>query len=399
MTQLRRLARLEYGDALATETRLEGEVPVMSSGGVTGRHNQANTLAPAIIIGRKGSYGSVHWTDVSAFVIDTAYYIDARATGCDLRWLYYVLRSADLRVASQDVGVPGLSRAAVYDIELPTPPPLQEQRLTADLLDEQVALLDRTVALRQKQEALLLARRAAGVLAAVTGLGHNSGQVPGLLPWADQSAAAWPVAKIAHHARLGSGHTPSRSRPEWWTDCTIPWVTTGEVWQMRTDRLEDITDTREKISLLGLENSSAKLHPRGTVVLCRTAASAGYSAVMGADMATSQDLMTWTCEPTLNPYYLLWCLRAMRGDLLSRLATGSTHKTIYVPDIQTLRIPVPPRAEQDAIVARIRDDNSRIDALVDLGRRHVALLEERKQALITAAVTGQLDVTTARSVA
>lgn len=370
----------------------------MSSGGVTGRHNQANTLAPAIIIGRKGSYGSVHWTDVPAFVIDTAYYIDARTTACDLRWLHYVLRSVDLRGASQDVGVPGLSRAAVYDIDLPEPPRLEDQRRTADLLDEQVALLDRTIALRREQEALLLARRAAGVLANVTGATHHD-QVSGLLPWAPSTARAWPVAKITYHARLGSGHTPSRSRPEWWTDCTIPWVTTGEVWQMRTDRLEDINDTRERISLVGLQNSSAVLHPRGTVVLCRTAASAGYSAVMGADMATSQDLMTWTCGPTLNPYYLLWCLRAMRGDLLSRLATGSTHKTIYVPDIQTLRIPIPPRAEQDAIVARIREDNSRIDALVDLGRQHVALLEERKQALIAAAVTGQLDPSAERSVA
>lgn len=399
MTQLRRLARLKYGDALATETRLEGEVPVMSSGGITGRHSHPNTTAPAIIIGRKGSYGSVHWTDVPAFVIDTAYYVDAGTTNCDLRWLYYVLLSVDLRGASQDVGVPGLSRAAVYDIELPTPPQREAQRRTADWLDEQVGLLDRTVELRREQESQLLARRAAGVLAAVTGADHPSGHAPGRLPWAPSSAAAWPVAKITYHARLGSGHTPSRNRPEWWTDCTIPWVTTGEVWQMRSDRLEDINDTRERISLLGLQNSSAVLHPRGTVVLCRTAASAGYSAVMGTDMATSQDLMTWTCEPSLNPYYLLWCLRAMRGDLLSRLATGSTHKTIYVPDIQTLRIPVPPREEQDAIVDRIREDNRRIDALVDLGRQHLALLEERKRALITAAVTGQVDLATARGAA
>jgi type I restriction enzyme S subunit len=287
---------------------------------------------------------------------------------------------------------------AVASIDVPLPDQAEQQRI-ADFLDQQVNLLDTTIGLRHRQEALMLSRRAAGVLAEVTGAGHESGQVGGLLPWAERTAAAWPIAKITYHARLGSGHTPSRNRADWWTDCIIPWVTTGEVWQMRSDRLEDIVDTRERISLLGMQNSSAVLHSQGTVVLCRTAASAGYSAVMGADMATSQDLMAWTCGPTLNPYYLLWCLRAMRSDLLSRLATGSTHKTIYVPDIQTLRIPVPPRPEQDVVVQRIRHQNAQIDRLVDLGREHIGLLEERKQALITAAVIGEFDVSTARSVA
>jgi type I restriction enzyme, S subunit len=156
-----------------------------------------------------------------------------------------------------------------------------------------------------------------------------------------------------------------------------------------------LVDTRERISEVGLVNSSAEIHPKGTVVLCRTA-SAGYSAVMGADMATSQDFVTWTCGPKLDPFYLLWCLRAMRSDLLGRLAMGSTHKTIYVPDLQMLRIPLPEIEEQRRIVERIREVNERIDRAVDAVRRQIDLLEERKRALITAAVTGQIDVTTAR---
>lgn len=193
---------------------------------------------------------------------------------------------------------------------------------------------------------------------------------------------------------MGSGHTPSRSNPEWWVDCTIPWITTGEVKQVRSDRIEDLHLTREKISELGLENSSAELCPKGTVFLCRTA-SAGYSGVMGAEMATSQDFVTWACGPRLNPYFLLWCLRAMRPDLLGRLAMGSTHKTIYVPDLQMLRIPLPPLTEQTKIVETIRRQNREIDVLADKVRRQGELLTERRQALITAAVTGQFDVSTA----
>ena len=107
---------------------------------------------------------------------------------------------------------------------------------------------------------------------------------------------------------------------------------------MRSDRIEVIKETRERVSELGVANSSAEIHPAGTVVLCRTA-SAGYSAIMGTNMATSQDFATWTCDPLLRPRFLLLCLRVMRQDLLGRLAMGSTHKTIYMPDIEALRIP------------------------------------------------------------
>jgi type I restriction enzyme S subunit len=160
---------------------------------------------------------------------------------------------------------------------------------------------------------------------------------------------------------------------------------------MREDRIEYITETREKISELGMANSSAELHPSGTVVLSRTA-SAGFSAIMGKDMATSQDFVTWTCGPLLDPRYLLLCLRAMRHDLLGRLAQGSTHQTIYMPDIESIRIPLPSLEEQRAIADAVWRWLRKIDRIVNLLNRQIELLTEHRQALITAAVTGQVDV-------
>lgn len=272
-------------------------------------------------------------------------------------------------------------------------PPLEEQRRIADFLDAETARIDKLVATLQRELDLLAERRAAGVVAAVSGSTHADRR-SSTLAWLESVPTAWQEVRLGLLARMGSGHTPSRSHPEWWTDCHIPWVTTGEVKQVRDDRVEDLYKTREKISELGLANSAAELHPRGTVFLCRTA-SAGYSGVMGVDMATSQDFVTWTCGPHLLPHFLLWCLRAMRPDLLGRLAMGSTHKTIYVPDLQMLRIPLPPTDEQEKIVRTIRRQNARIDTLTDRVRRQQELLRERRQALITAAVTGQFDVSTA----
>jgi type I restriction enzyme S subunit len=315
------------------------------------------------------------------------------------RYLYYWLSSTPFQEYIYSALIVGatnqieLNRERLAGSPVALPPP-DEQRRIANFLDTETARINQVTATHEAARKVLLERRAAAVFSAVTGLSIKE-RKPSGLAWVETLPVTWQGVKLSHVARMGSGHTPSRNRPEWWIDCTIQWITTGEVSQMRSDRLEVLTDTREKISEIGLANSAAEVHPRGTVVLCRTA-SAGYSAVMGRDMATSQDFATWTCGPKLNPLFLLWCLRAMRTDLLERLAMGSTHKTIYMPDLQGLRIPLPDINEQVQIVEKIRSSNAAIDSAIDAIDRQLDLLAERRQVLITAAVTGQMDVTTAR---
>lgn len=259
----------------------------------------------------------------------------------------------------------------------------------ADFLDRETTRIDALI--RSKQQLLehLVERRRSIVFHGVTGsLTGNQRVHEAGLPWVQQIGGPWPVVKIKHVAQLGTGHTPSRARPELWEEPTISWITTGEIQQVRDDRREVIIETREKISERGLANSAAELHPAGTVVLCRTA-SAGYSAIMGTDMATSQDFATWTCSDRLLPRYLLMCLRAMRRDLQERLAFGSTHKTIYMPDIEELKIPLPSLAEQEEVLDAIDSRTARIDALTEMLAKQIALLAEHRQTLISAGVTGQ----------
>ncbi len=313
--------------------------------------------------------------------------------GTNRQFLWWALNA--LR-AELDRASVGSTYAAVTaeDVDALPIPRISEstQRAIADFLDAETARIDALIDRKRRLATKLQERRAAIMLSGVAGkLLRSRKMVDSSLSWIEHRPEHWEEPLLKLVAELGSGHTPSRNRPEWWVDCTIPWITTGEVSQMREDRIEYVTETREKISELGMANSSAELHPAGTVVLSRTA-SAGFSAIMGGNMATSQDFVTWTCGPLLDPRYLLLCLRAMRHDLLGRLAQGSTHQTIYMPDIESIRIPLPPLEEQQAIVDAVWRSLHKIDNIIDLLKRQTGLLIEHRQALITAAVTGRIEV-------
>ena len=108
-------------------------------------------------------------------------------------------------------------------------------------------------------------------------------------------------------------------------------------------------------------------------------------------MATTQDFANWVCGGALLPEFLLCAFRSMSGEF-RRLMMGSTHNTIYMPDIQAFRFALPPVVEQRAIVAYLRQATDSFDALTSEAQRGVDLLLERRSALISAAVTGKIDV-------
>lgn len=166
--------------------------------------------------------------------------------------------------------------------------------------------------------------------------------------WLGEIPAQWKARRTKYVARLESGHTHSRGNPAYWKDCTIPWSTLADVWQIRDGGREYISETREKVSELGLSRSAARLLPKGTVILSRTA-SVGFSAIMDVAMATTQDFVNWVCHSELEPEYLLYVFRSMVQEF-NRLTMGSTHRTIYMPDVSTFSTPVPPifRTSQDS---------------------------------------------------
>jgi len=130
--------------------------------------------------------------------------------------------------------------------------------------------------------------------------------------------------------------------------------------------------------------------PSGAVVFSRDA-TVGLCGITSRPMAVSQHFIAWICGPELVPTYLLFVLRSMTQEL-DRLTMGATIKTIGMPDVRTLVIPVPPVEEQERIVAYVLDRRRQLDGAISKIREQIAKLHEYRTALISAAVTSKIDV-------
>ena len=308
---------------------------------------------------------------------------------------WYILNNGLARVqldllSNSTTGLANLNGTIIGELLL-AQPPQEEQTAITSFLDRETVKIDALIAEQEKLLALLAEKRQATISQAVTkGLNPNAPMKDSGVAWLGEVPEHWRFGKIQNFAKRESGHTPSRQHPEWWENCTIPWFSLADVWQLRTGNVKYVYETKELVSELGLANSSARLLPAGTVMLSRTA-SVGYSAIMGCHMATTQDFINWVCKPELSPEFLLYVLRGMRSEF-DRLMMGSTHQTIYMPDVAKLMMGLPPITEQAAIVSFLDSETDRLDALTAESERAITLLKERRSALIAAAVTGQIDV-------
>lgn len=127
------VCEFSYGNGLPERSRSGGNVPVYGSNGIVGWHSSGITSAPVLIIGRKGSIGEVHYSNVSCWPIDTTYYVDHTKQPCDLKWLYYILLALDLNQLNKAAAVPGLNRNDAYDQVIPFPSLAEQQRIAGIL--------------------------------------------------------------------------------------------------------------------------------------------------------------------------------------------------------------------------------------------------------------------------
>jgi type I restriction enzyme S subunit len=123
-----------YGKSLPAKSRSGTGFPVYGSNGVVGFHDEALTDGETIVVGRKGSFGEVHFSEGPCSPIDTTYFITAAQTHAYLPWLARRLRTLGLTELNRAAAIPGLNRSDAYRQKLVLPP-LPEQKRIAAILD------------------------------------------------------------------------------------------------------------------------------------------------------------------------------------------------------------------------------------------------------------------------
>lgn len=168
----------------------------------------------------------------------------------------------------------------------------------------------------------------------------------------------WKEILLDDFATRGSGHTPSKSYPEYYNG-NIYWISLKD-----SKRLDNgyIEETETKITQEGIDNSSAVLHPPGTVLLSRDAG-IGKSAVMRHPMAVSQHFIVWrTIENKSSNWFLYNWLQIMKPRF-ERIAIGSTIKTIGLPYFKKLKIVAPDFPEQQKIASFLTAVDTKLQQL------------------------------------
>ena len=132
--KLGEVLELKYGFGLPETKRKTGRVPVFGSSGIVGAHNEAAVQSQGIVIGRKGHVGSIHYSNVPFYPIDTVYYVDQLKIPGDIKFFYYFLKRIPFQQIGSDVGVPGLNRDIAYGLEVKIPEDPNIQKRIADVL-------------------------------------------------------------------------------------------------------------------------------------------------------------------------------------------------------------------------------------------------------------------------
>jgi type I restriction enzyme, S subunit len=267
-------------------------------------------------------------------------------------------------------------------------PPVAEQRAILEFLDRETAKIDALIAEQQRLIELLQEKRQAVISHAVTkGLNPNTPMKDSGAEWLGEVPEHWEVRKLSQLcAGIGSGTTPKSDRLEFYEDGTIPWVVTGD---LNDSMLEECSNriTDRAIN----EHSTLKLYEAGSVVVAMYGATIGKAALLGIQATVNQACCVLPPSRKVRSEYLLLFVLAARSHLLS-LATGGGQPNINQEVIRSLRIPVPAVSEQEDIARQVRSSLGGIDSVSSMASKQVELLQERRSALISAAVTGQIDV-------
>ncbi len=270
-------------------------------------------------------------------------------------------------------------------------PGVEEQDGVVRFLDRKTSEIDTLVAKKERLVELLQQKRSALIARAVTkGLDPSAPMKDSGIPWLGELPAHWKIARMGDVFRAISGGTPDRSVDRYWGG-DIPWVSPKDM------KRPEIAGAEESISGAALRECGLKLIAPGAVLVVVRGMILAHSfpvAVTSVPVTINQDMKALVVPSSIScRFAALWLqgtATVIRGLTVEDAAHGT--KAIRQDTWRTLPFPILPIEEQNAIVSSVEEQKAQIDALSGKVSEAIDRLREYRTALISAAVTGKIDV-------
>ena len=264
-----------------------------------------------------------------------------------------------------------------------TLPPLKQQKQIAEFLDKQTTQFDELIAKSKEQITILEEKRQATITQAVTkGLDPSVPMKDSKILGIKNIPETWSEVNLGLISQL---FVPMRDKPKKF-DGKIPWL-----------RIEDIkgkyahdTLSNQYVSENTIKEMNLKVYPVGTV-LCSCSATIGFYAITTKELVTNQTFIGIYPDKKLHNEFLYYFLNSQTENI-RLLGVGATILYITREKFQKLKITLPPLKQQKQIAEFLDKQTTQFDELIAKSKKQITILEEKRQALITAAVTGKIDV-------
>lgn len=317
--ELGEVVTLKRGYDLPQQKRVAGTIPIFSSSGINGYHNTAMVKGPGVVTGRYGTIGQVFFADQDFWPLNTTLYVED-FHGNDPEFIYYFLKILDWNSFTSASAVPGINRNTVHKTPVTVPDLGTQQKIAAVLksLDDRIALNNKiNDNLEQQAETLF----------------QNL--------FIDNARSEWKQGTVCDLGTVVGGSTPSKSKPEYYTDSGIAWITPKD---LSVNKSKFIYHGENDITELGLKNSSASIMPEGTV-LFSSRAPIGYIAIAAGEVTTNQGFKSIVPKSEIGTAFVYYFLK-YNLPVIEGMASGSTFKEVsgatmkkvpaFIPDAETL---------------------------------------------------------------
>lgn len=378
---LKRFLSVSSGDMISADEETPDGYPIYGGNGIRGYTDKINTKAPALVIGRVGAKcGNVHLVETDFWASEHALVVYPRRK-FDLRYGKYLLSALDLNQFAIRTAQPLINTDAVVTQIGSWPVEIKIQRRIADYLDRETARIDALIAEKEKMLALIEEKRTALISRAVTrGLDPNAPLKPSGLDWLGDIPAHWDVRRCATIFR----EIDERGEPD------LPLLNVS----LNTGVTRRVF-SEDKIESVAADFSSYKVARKGMLVFNKMRFWQGAAGIAPIDGLTSPDYTVAEIVDAALPKYIEFVVRLPQfSNEVRRYSYGMVDDRLrlYWDSFKNIRIPIPPIDEQYRVLDYLDRELSGIDKISESIRMSINLIKERRASLITAAVTGQLDL-------